>query len=188
MSVAAICCLIPGWIVVCLSGLSIFTQITGSPPPEITPGAGSGKATSQQNFSPFRQALFLTVVITVGWIVCFWPARNFGGGSGVLWMSIAAAACLGPGWIVVFLPGVAIFSSDLAVMLVQTMVRLMSVSVVAVVVKKMHPELGFVDFFGWLVGFYFLALLTEVWLLFRQRSPSQSVASVSDTEANRSSG
>jgi len=103
-------------------------------------------------------------------------------------MSIAAAACLGPGWIVVFLPGVAIFSSDLAVMLVQTMVRLMSVSVVAVVVKKMHPELGFVDFFGWLVGFYFLALLTEVWLLFRQRSPSQSVASVSDTEANRSSG
>ena len=103
-------------------------------------------------------------------------------------MSIAAAACLGPGWIVVFLPGITAFSSDLTVMLVQTMVRLTFVSVVAIAVKKIHPEFGFVDFFGWLIGFYLLALLTEVWLLFKQRGCSQPVASVSDAETSHGSG
>jgi hypothetical protein len=97
-------------------------------------------------------------------------------------MSIAAGACLGPGWFVVFLSGLAVLSNDLIVMLIQTMVRLMSVSVVAVVVKKTHPELGFVGFFGWLVGFYLLALVTEVWLLFRQRGRVQSSVSVSEAE------
>ncbi len=70
-------------------------------------------------------------------------------------------------------------------MLAQTMVRLMSVSVVAIVVKKTRPELGFAGFYGWLVGFYLLALLTEVWLMFRHRSDSQSAVSTSDTEAGR---
>ena len=173
--------------VVCLSGLSVFARITGLPQPQFTPQPGSERVTSRQDLSTLRQALVLTVVITVGWMLCVWPAREFGGGSGILWMSVATAVCLAPGWIVAFVPRAMIFSSDVSVVLVQTMVRLTSVSVVAVAVKKFRPELGFVDFFGWLVGFYFLALLTEVWLLFRQRSHSQSVASVSDTEANRSS-
>ncbi|MCH2200734.1 MAG: hypothetical protein MK102_02085, partial [Fuerstiella sp.] len=95
-------------------------------------------------------------------------------------MSIAAGTCLGPGWLVVLLSGLTVLWNDLSVMLVHTMVRLMSVAIVAIVVRKTHPELGFVDFFGWLIGFYLLALVTEVWLLYRQRDPRQSAVSVSD--------
>lgn len=105
-----------------------------------------------------------------------------GGESGVWWMSIAAGACLGPGWFVVFVSGLTVLWSDLSVVLVHTMVRLMSVAVVAVVVRKTHPELGFLDFFGWLTGFYLLALVTEVWMFYRQRGPRCLAVSVSDTE------
>jgi len=96
-------------------------------------------------------------------------------------MSVAAVCCLVPGWVVVFLANMTVFSNELSVMLAQTMVRLMSVSVVAVVVKKTRPDLGFSGFYGWLVGFYLLALLTEVWLMFRSRSSSRSAVSRTDT-------
>ncbi|MEO2032614.1 MAG: hypothetical protein ABGZ35_11065 [Planctomycetaceae bacterium] len=58
----------------------------------------------------------------------------------------------------------------------------MSVSVVALIVKKTRPELGFVDFFGWLVGFYLLALVTEVCLLFRERGRVKSSLPVAEGE------
>jgi hypothetical protein len=168
-----------------ISGV-LVTPLVGSPRSRVATrfnqDEGSGRVTSHRNGGIFRQALFLTVVVTVGWIVCFWPARIFGGDSGVLWMSIAAGACLGPGWFVVFLSGLAVLSSDLSVMLVQTMVRLMSVSVVALIVKKTRPELGFVVFFGWLVGFYLLALVTEVCLLFRERGRVKSSLPVAEGE------
>jgi hypothetical protein len=86
---------------------------------------------------------------------------------GVWWMSLAAIAVLVPGWIVVFLPTAAILRNDLSVMLVQTMIRLFSVAGVALAVKKLRPDLGIVDFFGWLIAFYLLALAVEVALLKR---------------------
>jgi len=142
--------------------------------------------TGQQKGSALPSAILLTVVIAAAWAVCFWPARALRS-DGVLWMSIAAICCLIPGWIVVFLSGLAIFSNELTVMLVQTMVRLMSVSVVAIVVKKTRPELVFAGFYGWLVGFYLLALLAEVWLMFRHRGTGQSTVSTSDAETGHGS-
>jgi hypothetical protein len=88
--------------------------------------------------------------------------------SGVFWMTVAAGICLVPGWVVVVVSGFAILSNDLALMLVQTMVRLMSVFVAAIVVKTVQPSVGFTEFYGWLVGFYMLGLLAEVWLTFRR--------------------
>ncbi|MEZ6058738.1 MAG: hypothetical protein R3C19_00080 [Planctomycetaceae bacterium] len=86
-------------------------------------------------------------------------------------MSIAAICCLVPGWLVVFLSRLAIFSNDLNALLVQSMVRMFSVATAALVVKELRPDLGVADFFGWLIGFYLLALATEVWVLFgRSRS------------------
>lgn len=87
--------------------------------------------------------------------------------SGIMWMSVAAVTCLIPGWIVLALSFLSVFANDLSAMVVQSMVRLGSVALVAVLVRKQRPELGFADFFGWLVGFYLLALLTEVLLLRR---------------------
>ncbi len=118
-----------------------------------------------------KLAVWLTAVMGIGWVLCFWPARLLNGESGVWWMTLAAVCCLVPGWIVVFLSGLAIFPNDLAAMLVQTMLRLGIVSAVAVSVKKLRPELGVADFFGWLIGFYLLALATEV-LVVRKKKDS----------------
>ena len=83
-------------------------------------------------------------------------------------MSLAAIAVLVPGWIVVFLSGIAILRNDLAAALIQTMIRLLTVAGTAVIVRILRPELGIVDFFGWLIGFYLLALAVEVALLKRR--------------------
>ena len=83
-------------------------------------------------------------------------------------MSLAAIAALVPGWIVVFLSRLAILRNDFLAMLVQTMVRLSTVTVTALVVRAIRPDLGIVDFFGWLIGFYLLALTVEAGLLKRR--------------------
>ena len=121
-----------------------------------------------------KSAAWLTAVMGIGWVLCFWPARLLIGESGVWWMTLAAVCCLVPGWIVVFLSGLAIFPNDLAAMLVQTMLRVGVVSTVAVSVKVLRPEVGVADFFGWLIGFYMLALATEVVLLRRKPDSAKS--------------
>ncbi len=119
-----------------------------------------------------KSAVWLTLSVAAAWGLCFWPARQLRGSLGVWWMSVAAIAVLVPGWVVVFLTSAAILRNDLAAMLVQTMIRLFTVAVTAVVVRKLQPELGIIDFFGWLIGFYLLALAVEVALLRRSYSGS----------------
>ncbi len=122
-----------------------------------------------------RSALLLTVVMLAGWAICFWPARYLRGVSGVQWMSIAAFCCLVPGWCVVFLSGLAMFRNELAAMMLHSGLRLFLVAGAALAVKKLHPELGFTDFYGWLVGFYLLALVVDVLGFWRQaKTPSDS--------------
>ena len=115
-----------------------------------------------------KSALWLTFFVALGWALCFWPARTLRGEAGVWWMSLAAIAVLVPGWIIVFLSSAAILRNDLMAMLVQTMIRLFSVAGTAVAVKKLRPDLGIIDFFGWLIAFYLLALAVEVTLLKRK--------------------
>lgn len=122
----------------------------------------------------FVSALWLTLVVAIGWVVSFWPARSLRGETGVWWMTIAAICCLIPGWIVVFLSMVAIVRSEFGAMALQMIVRLFTVASVALVVRKFRPELGFVDFFGWLVGFYLLALVSEV-IVLRKSSVGQKL-------------
>lgn len=123
----------------------------------------------------FRSALLLSVVMLAGWAVCFWPARYLRGVVGVQWMSIAAICCLVPGWCVVFLSGLAMFRSELAAMTLHSGLRLFLVAGAALAVKKLHPELGFADFYVWLVGFYLLALVVDVLGFRRQfKDPASS--------------
>ncbi len=121
---------------------------------KVSAGVGSWKA-----------AVYLTFAVVVGWLLCFWPARMLRGDAGLFWMTVAAICCLIPGWIVVFLSRLAIFPDELWLMLAQTSVRLVSVMGAAVAVRTFWPQLGVADFFGWLIGFYLLALLLEVYLL-----------------------
>ena len=60
---------------------------------------------------------------------------------------------------------VAIVRNEFTAMAIQMLIRLFAVASVALVVRRFRPELGFVDFFGWLVGFYLLALVAEVVVL-----------------------
>ena len=110
-------------------------------------------------------ALFLTVAIAMGWVVCFWPARVMNGPGGVKWLSIAAICCLIPGWLVVYLTTLSIFRNDIDKMLAQMAVRFTSVVAVVLVAKWMYPSLGIAEFYGWVMGFYCLALVIEVRIL-----------------------
>ena len=123
--------------------------------------------------SGLKSAFWLTFYLAGAWVLCFWPARALRGSAGVWWMSLAAIAVLVPGWIVVFLSGIAISRNDIATALIQTMIRLFAVAGTAVIVRILRPELGIVDFFGWLIAFYLLALAIEVALL-RIRPPTVS--------------
>lgn len=109
----------------------------------------------------------LTMVMVAGWVLCYWPARLLRGQAGVIWMTIAAVCCLVPGWIVVLMSSLAVFPNDLAAMLAQTAVRLATAGGAAVAVKVARPEIGAVEFYGWLILFYLLAQITEVVLLRR---------------------
>ncbi len=124
--------------------------------------------TQNSRGAALKSALWLTFFVALGWVLCFWPARMLRDEAGVWWMSLAAIAVLVPGWIIVFLSSAAILRNDLMAMLVQTMIRLFSVAGTAVAVKKLRPDLGIIDFFGWLIAFYLLALAVEVTLLKRK--------------------
>ncbi len=108
-----------------------------------------------------KAVVWLTIVMTFGWVICFWPAKLLRGQSGVGWMSLAAICCLFPGWIIVFLSRLAIFRDPLVAMLIQTLLRLGLVGVVALVVSQWRPDVGITEFYGWLIGFYLLALAAE---------------------------
>lgn len=128
---------------------------------------------SRNQASLLQSAVYLTIAIVVGWAAAFWPARMLGGTTGVQWMTVAAVTCLVPGWVALSLSRFSVFPNDLAAMLVQSMVRLGCVAAVAVIVRKQRPDLGLAEFFGWLIGFYLLALLVEVLLLRRMTEGSR---------------
>ena len=130
--------------------------------------------TQNSRSAGLKSALWLTFFVALGWVLCFWPARMLRDEAGVWWMSLAAIAVLVPGWIVVFLSSAAILRNELSAMLVQTMIRLFSVAGTAMVLKKLRPDLGIIDFFGWLIAFYLLALAVEVTLLKRSVAASSA--------------
>lgn len=111
-----------------------------------------------------RPRLFLLLPLSVlaGWAVCFWPAKLLRPEEGVFWMSVAAGCCLLCGMIVILVPLVVRAQNDLAIFLIQMMIRFGSLAGVALYVRSHWPRLGVLDFFGWLILFYLLTLLLEV--------------------------
>lgn len=131
------------------------------------------------------------MIMVVGWVLCFWPARMLRPEHGVKWMSIAAICCLGPGWIVVLLERLAIFRGDIKLMLGQMCVRFLAVLIACIAVKMQHPEFGLVDFYGWLIVFYLLAMVYEV-ILLREKfakqpksPPTESATQVTDLSSGK---
>lgn len=124
-----------------------------------------GQGNSKPVTGLVRTAGLLTAVIGVGWVLSFWPARTLRGEAGVLWMSIAAICCLVPGWFVVVLGGLAIFRNEMMLILVQMAVRAGAAATAAIVVRLLKRDFGFVDFSMWLILFYVLSLVAEVYFV-----------------------
>jgi len=133
-----------------------------------------------QNHKVVQTILRLTGVFVVGWVIAFWPAR-MSRPDGVQWMSIAACCCMVPGWLAVVLERVPVFRSDINLMLGQMGIRFFAVTVAAVAVKFCRPEFGFVDFYGWLIGFYLLAMVTEV-IFLREKFAAMSTLTGSKSD------
>lgn len=131
-----------------------------------TTPANQGKTTVQA-------VTHLTIVFLIAWVLCFWPARLVRPEHGVWWMSVAAICCLVPGWIVVLLERLAIFRGDIKLILGQMCVRFFAVLITGVVVKWREPQFGLLDFYGWLIVFYILAMVMEV-ILLREKFSKQS--------------
>ena len=137
------------------------------------------KVTSKDR--PILQTVFrLTMIMAVGWVLCFWPAKMLRPEHGVKWMSIAAICCLGPGWIVVLLERLAIFRGDIKLMLGQMGVRFLAIMGAALVVKWREPQFGLADFYGWLIVFYLLAMVYEV-ILLREKFALQPTSPKAET-------
>ena len=128
------------------------------------------EADSQNGFHAMvvRPAGWLTIVLIVGWLLCFWPARIRSGDDGVWWMSLAAACSLVPGWLVVVLSQLRVFRNEILLMAFQATVRFLSILAAVLIVKWVRPDFGFFDFYGWLILFYLLALSVEVLFLGRR--------------------
>ena len=127
--------------------------------------------------------LNLTLLIALGWVICFWPARATGGQERVVWMTVAAVACLVTGWLVSLSTLLTRTVGPDKLAFVHMAIRVVIVVAIVLVVKWLKPNFGFVDFYGWLFGFYLLGMAIEVASLRRQLEHTD--ASVSDSSRHQ---
>jgi hypothetical protein len=83
------------------------------------------------------------------------------GSAGIAWMSLSAAACAIPAWLACGVVASGLVRSDVGKVLLPMAIRMLPCLCVALIVSQVRPELGVSEFYGWLVGFYLLALAVE---------------------------
>ena len=115
--------------------------------------------------SAFRRSLKLTLVMALGWALLALPAWWLTGRRGIEGLSLAAALCLIPGWLVFAIHSKYRTAAPLAALLASTAGRMAAVLFGALAVKALRPDLGMKSFGIWLGAFYVLALATETKLL-----------------------
>jgi hypothetical protein len=123
----------------------------------VTVSSGRGNA--------LRNGLKVTVVVVAGWLLLAWPAWWLAGPQGLEGLSLAAALCLIPGWLVFAIQSQYGTAAPLAALLAATAGRMAAVLLGALTVKALRPDLGMTSFGIWLGAFYVLALATETKLL-----------------------
>ncbi len=113
----------------------------------------------------FRKSLALTAVMVIAWALLAAPAWWIAGRAGLEGLSLAAALCLIPGWLVFAIQSKYRTAAPLAAVLASTAGRMAAVLFGALAVKAVRPDLGMKSFGIWLGAFYVLALATETKLL-----------------------
>ncbi|MGC1272434.1 MAG: hypothetical protein WBC44_01915 [Planctomycetaceae bacterium] len=108
-----------------------------------------------------RNGLKLGAAVVAGWLVLAGPAWWFDGLSGLEGLSIAAALCLIPGWLVFALHSQYGTAAPLAVLLTGTIGRMATVLIGALAVKAWRPDYDMTLFALFLGAFYVLTLAIE---------------------------
>lgn len=116
--------------------------------------------------SPLRQCGRLLAVTLAALLLLSPVAMSMAGVMGLQGLAVAAAICLLPGLVAVWLASavtepMAKTWLTLGGMLVRMMIVLMAV----LICRQLQPQWGLREFYIWLVVFYNVLLLTETWLL-----------------------
>ena len=115
---------------------------------------------------PLRQTTWLIATLALLWLVLALPARWVGGAAGLEGLTWAIGLCLFPGLLVLLVPKMA--AAPHAILL-STAVRMLLVLAGVLVIRETRPELGFREFFAWLILSYMAALAIESFFLVRQQ-------------------
>lgn len=117
-----------------------------------------------------RNCGWLTATTLMVWLLCTAPAYMLAGTRGLQGMSIAAALCVVPGWLVFWFVARYGDSQTRAVaLLAGTGFRLIFVAIGAVLMQT-WLRWGMREFHLWLGVFYFATLAVETFLVVRQSS------------------
>lgn len=119
---------------------------------------------------PFRQTTWLIATLALLWLVLALPARWVGGAAGLEGLTWAIGLCLFPGLLVLLVMGLLpkMAAAPHAILL-STAVRMLLVLAGVLVIRETRPELGFREFFAWLILSYMAALAIESFFLVRQQ-------------------
>ncbi|HAB12448.1 MAG TPA: hypothetical protein DCE47_12245 [Planctomycetaceae bacterium] len=119
---------------------------------------------------PLRQSAWLFAVLVGLWLVLALPAQWVGGTAGLEGLTWAVGLCLVPGLVVL---SVAVLLPNLTTtpqaILLSTTLRMLMVLSGALLIREVRPELGFREFFAWLIVSYLTALAMESYFLVSQQ-------------------
>jgi len=119
---------------------------------------------------PLRQSAWLIATLAGLWLVLALPARWVGGIAGLEGLTWAIGLCLLPGLMVLVVMGlVPKLAMAPHAILLSTAVRMLLVLAGVLVIRETRPELGFREFFAWLILSYMAALAIESFFLVRQQ-------------------
>ena len=119
---------------------------------------------------PLRQSAWLITTLAGLWLVLALPARWAGGMAGLEGLTWAIGLCLLPGLMVLMVMGlIPRLATAPHTILLSTAVRMLLVLAGVLVIRETRPELGFREFFAWLILSYMAALAIESYFLVRQQ-------------------
>lgn len=123
--------------------------------------------------TPFRFIVQLIIVLLTGWLLAYWPASLLHRATGVFWLTVAAGVMLVSG-----ISGLAVVRllrqhNSIAEAFLHSGNRTLWVLTAVILAKTLRPQLGFSEFYGWLIFFYLQLMVLEVFILRSQWQKSK---------------
>ncbi|MEY3174012.1 MAG: hypothetical protein RLZZ436_1926 [Planctomycetota bacterium] len=132
--------------------------------------------------SIFRFLFRLTTVLTTGWLLAYWPASLLHQASGVFWLSIAAGTMFFSGIAGLVIVRLLNQQNTIAETFLHSGNRTLWVLAAVILVKTSQPQVGFSEFYGWLIFFYLQTMVLEVLAL---RKSSRRLSPIVPESAHR---